>query len=77
MATTPLITTTQEAAAAPDVDIDVSEEEKDAKARKAAAAAEKTKGNEAYKAKRFEEALQHYDAAVALDDTDISFLTNK
>ena len=44
---------------------------------KKAALEEKAKGNAAYKAKDFETALKHYDAAIALDDTDISFLTNK
>ena len=38
---------------------------------------EKELGNAAYKAKRFDEAIEHYDAAIALDDTDISFLTNR
>ncbi len=44
---------------------------------KAAAQREKEAGNAAYKAKRFEEALGHYTRAVELDDTDISFLTNR
>ena len=34
-------------------------------------------GNAAYKAKNFDVALEHYDKAIALDDTDISFITNK
>ena len=34
-------------------------------------------GNAAYKAKKFEEAIKHYDAAIELDDSDISFLTNR
>ena len=42
-----------------------------------AAQAEKEAGNAAYKAKRFEEALTHYSKAIELDDTDISFLTNR
>jgi stress-induced-phosphoprotein 1 len=57
--------------------MEVSEEEKELAARREAAAAEKAKGNEAYKAKRFEEALAHYDAAIAQFDGDISFMTNK
>ena len=44
---------------------------------KAAAQAEKEAGNAAYKAKRFEPALAHYSKAIELDDTDISFLTNR
>ena len=38
---------------------------------------EKELGNAAYKAKNFDEAIQHYDAAIELDDSDISFLTNR
>ena len=38
---------------------------------------EKEKGNAAYKAKDFETAVAHYDAAIALDPTNISFITNK
>ena len=56
------------------------EEDEDIKAskqNKAKALAEKEKGNAAYKAKDFDTAIKHYDAAVELDDTDISFLTNR
>ena len=52
----------------------------DAKAlreRKAQAQKEKEAGNAAYKARQFEQAIQHYDHAVELDDSDISFLTNR
>ena len=38
---------------------------------------EKEKGNAAYKNREFEEALQHYDKALELDPTNITFLTNK
>ena len=38
---------------------------------------EKEKGNAAYKKREFEVALQHYDRAVELDPTNITFLTNK
>ncbi|KIZ02055.1 Heat shock protein STI [Monoraphidium neglectum] len=58
-------------------DAEMDDEERELAAKKAAAAAEKAKGNEAYKAKRFDEALAHYDAAIAAYDGDISFLTNK
>ena len=47
------------------------------KARKAEAQHEKEAGNAAYKARQFEAALGHYDKAVELDPTDISFLTNR
>ena len=38
---------------------------------------EKEKGNAAYKAKDFDTAVAHYDAAIALDPENISFITNK
>ena len=38
---------------------------------------EKELGNQAYKGKKFEEALQHYDKAFALNPTNIALLTNK
>lgn len=44
---------------------------------KAEAQKAKERGNAAYKARKFEEAIKHYDAAIELDDSDISFLTNR
>lgn len=41
------------------------------------ALAEKDLGNQAYKKRDFETALSHYDKAYELDDTNITFLTNK
>lgn len=38
---------------------------------------EKELGNQAYKQRQFEEALTHYDKAWELDNTNITFLTNK
>lgn len=38
---------------------------------------EKTTGNELYKAKKFDEALSHYNKAIELDPTDMTFLNNK
>ena len=38
---------------------------------------EKEKGNAAYKAKDFDTAIAHYDAAIALDPSNVSFITNK
>ena len=38
---------------------------------------EKQLGNTAYKQKNFDDALMHYDRAVELDATDMTFLTNK
>jgi tetratricopeptide (TPR) repeat protein len=54
--------------------------DEDAKAlreRKAQAQKEKDAGNAAYKARQFEQAIQHYHHAIELDDSDISFLTNR
>ena len=53
------------------------EEEREARERKAQAQKEKEAGNAAYKARQFEEAVVHYDKAIELDETDISFLTNR
>lgn len=38
---------------------------------------EKEKGNAAYKAKDFDTAIAHYDAAISLDPENVSFVTNK
>ncbi len=45
--------------------------------RKEQALKEKEQGNDAYKAKKFDEAITHYDKAHELYDEDISFLTNR
>lgn len=52
------------------------DEEADARARKAKAQEEKQAGSEAYKKRDFGEAVQRWEAAIALDDTDISFHLN-
>ena len=52
-------------------------EAREARQAKEKALQEKELGNAAYKAKRFDEAIEHYNAAIALDDTDISFLSNR
>nr|QKY15294.1 heat shock protein STi (STI) [Polytomella parva] len=44
---------------------------------KAEAAKEKELGNAAYKAKKFEDAIAHYNKALELYDGDVSFLTNR
>ncbi|XP_067942750.1 stress-induced-phosphoprotein 1-like [Watersipora subatra] len=41
------------------------------------AKAEKEKGNAAYKAKRFDEAISHYDKAIELEPDNIVYYTNK
>lgn len=48
-----------------------------AKEKKESAQQAKQRGNEAYKAKRFEEAIAAYNEAIALDDSDISFITDR
>lgn len=53
------------------------EEESEVDQSKAEAQEEKEQGNAAYKARKFEQAIKHYDAAINLDDSDISFLTNR
>ncbi|KAJ2782428.1 Hsp90 cochaperone [Coemansia interrupta] len=56
---------------------DLTEEEKEAAAKKKQAADAKNLGNNAYKARQFEEALEHYSKAIELDQTDITFWNNK
>ena len=53
------------------------EEDSEADSSKAEAQKEKEKGNAAYRTRKFEEAIKHYDAAISLDGSDISFLTNR
>lgn len=55
----------------------MSEEEKAAEAKKAEAVEFKNKGNAAYKAKNFEEAIAAYDKAIELDPSDSTFVNNK
>lgn len=57
--------------------MEVNEEEKETKEKKAQAQKEKETGNAAYKKKDFETAIAHYSKATELDDSDISFLTNR
>jgi tetratricopeptide (TPR) repeat protein len=38
---------------------------------------EKSAGNAAYKAKRFDEAIEHYSKAIDIYDKDVSFITNR
>lgn len=55
----------------------VDEAEKAMREQKAEAQKAKEAGNAAYKARQFKEAIEHYDLAIKLDDSDISFLTNR
>ncbi|KAI9008317.1 hypothetical protein BC832DRAFT_553737 [Gaertneriomyces semiglobifer] len=52
-------------------------EEAEQKKKRADSDKEKDLGNAAYKARKFDEALQHYDKAFELDDTNLPVLTNK
>lgn len=62
---------------APEPEPELNDEEREAAAKKAEALKEKEAGNEAYKKRQFEEAIQHYNKALELYDGDISFLTNR
>ncbi len=55
----------------------VDEADKALREQKADAQKAKEAGNAAYKARQFEDAIGHYDLAIKLDDSDISFLTNR
>jgi tetratricopeptide (TPR) repeat protein len=46
----------------PEPEVELTEEEKERKAKKATADEHKAKGNDAYKAKKFDEAITHYEA---------------
>lgn len=59
------------------VEEEVTEEEQEKRNKKELAQKEKELGNTAYKARRFEEAIAHYNRAMELDDTDVSFLLNR
>lgn len=45
--------------------------------KKEAAQKEKSLGNDFYKAKKFEQAIEHYNKAIELDTSDMTFLNNK
>ena len=64
-------------AAEPEPDSEEQRERKAKLQRKEEALKEKEQGNAAYKAKKFDEAVSHYDKACELYDEDISFLTNR
>jgi tetratricopeptide (TPR) repeat protein len=52
-------------------------EAQDKVAKRKQAQLEKEAGNAAYKARNFDEAIEHYNKALELQDDDISFLTNR
>ena len=61
----------------PEPEIERTPEEQKAFEAKQVALAHKAKGNACYKAKQFDDALQHYDAAIAADPTDVTYRNNK
>jgi len=60
----------------PEPEVELTEEEKAAKAKKAVADEHKAKGNTAYKAKNFEEAVTHYEAAIAELPEEMTYYNN-
>lgn len=58
-------------------EIPLTDEEREAKNRKDAAIAAKERGNQLYKSKQFEEALNAYDEASRLDPLSVTYLNNK
>ncbi len=65
-----------EPAPEPEPEVELTEEEKAAKAKKAAADEHKLKGNAAYKAKNFDEAVTHYEAAIAELPEEMTYYNN-
>lgn len=60
-----------------DPESNLSEEERAEKQRKAKAIELKDRGNTLYKEKKFDEAIEAYNEAIAVDPTNITFLNNK
>lgn len=56
---------------------ELSAEEAEERERKEKAKKAKEQGNECYKKRDFENAIKHYDAALELDDSDVSVMNNK
>ena len=63
-------------APAPEPEVELTEEEKARKAKKAVADEHKAKGNDAYKAKKFDEAVTHYEAAIAELPDEMTYYNN-
>merc|ERR1719198_947611 len=61
---------------APEPEVELTEEEKERKAKKAVADGHKAKGNDAYKAKKFDEAVTHYSAAIEALPDEMTYYNN-
>ncbi|KAH8078126.1 hypothetical protein JL720_9801 [Aureococcus anophagefferens] len=61
----------------PEPEVERTPEEQQAFEAKQVALAHKAKGNACYKATQFDDALEHYDAAIAADPTDVTYRNNK
>ena len=61
---------------APEPEIELTDEEKERKEKKAGADAHKAKGNDAYKAKKFDEAITHYQAAIDALPDEMTYYNN-
>merc|ERR1719198_1141635 len=61
---------------APEPEVELTEEEKERKAKKDKADEHKAKGNTAYKAKQFDEAVTHYEAAIAELPEEMTYYNN-
>merc|ERR1719502_773726 len=60
----------------PEPEVELTEEEKERKAKKAVADEHKAKGNDAYKAKKFDEAITHYEAAIEALPDEMTYYNN-
>merc|ERR1719198_2299173 len=60
----------------PEPEVELTEEEKERKAKKAKADVHKAKGNDAYKAKKFDEAVTHYSAAIEALPDEMTYYNN-
>merc|ERR1719198_37753 len=60
----------------PEPEVELTEEEKERKAKKAKADVHKAKGNDAYKAKKFDEAVTHYEAAIEALPDEMTYYNN-
>merc|ERR1719181_320597 len=60
----------------PEPEVELTPEELERKKTKAAADEHKLKGNDAYKAKKFDEAVTHYEAAIATLPDEMTYYNN-